>query len=567
VATVEVFDPTTQQFTTAGNFRTVRITSAITALADGRLIAIGGTGSDGSTLSSSEIFSPATGASSTGPALNTPRTAASASTLLDGRVAVLGGSYPEGAQNGVADLASAEVIDVGANTALPLAITLTTARSGHVAVTLPDNNAILILGGSNAGAPLQSVELFQPWNNTLTDSATANLHQGGALAVASGVLTVAGGSNTSSVEQFGYATLKSDQKDYQPGQQVTLTGAGWQPVETVALSMTETPQIDGNLSFSVVADPTGKIVEADYYAPTPEDIGALYTVTAVDAKSQAQIRFADAGQPTQLAFSTAARSTAVGACSAVISIQSRDVTGTASAVSTDTVIALSSSSLTGVFYSDSTCSTVASSITLAATKSLVSVYYVDTAAGTPSVSIAETSGQMNGGAFLTLPAAQVETVIQVTPTITITSVTPASSTYGTAVTVNVTLAGSSEYAPKATGTVNVKLGGTVYGTITLSGGSGSITFSNLAAPGGNVTAIYSGDANYKTAVSGAVAITIAKATNSLTASVSPTPSLGHPYHLHRRGAARQCRSRASYRQSDVQLNDAVHHRLTQQRRR
>ncbi len=525
VASVELFNPPSLQFTYLGALNTPRSNPAIAALTDGRLLVAGGSDASGATLATTEIFVPATGYSTGGPSLTTPRTGASASTLVDGRVAVIGGSYPEGAQNGVAELASVELIDatLGVDTVAP--VTLTTARTGQIAELLPANNAVLIADGTNSGNPVTSAELFLPWNNTVTDSAPAGPHQGGSVAAGSGVLTLAGGSNLAMVEQYGYATLQSDLPGYHPGQLVTLTGSGWQPGESVTLTQVQTPAIDGNLTSVVTADANGNIVSASY-SPSPADVGTAYTVTAVGSKSQAQIQFTDAGTPYLLAFNSAARTVVTGQCSNKIEVQSQDSGGAASNVTTPTTIAFTSSSSTGVFYSDSGCTSPATSGTIVVNASAVDVYYTDTvaaSAGAPVISAVETSGQTYNGVFLPSPAPQTEIVNQGATTTVITA-DQSSITYGQTVNFTATVAAKSPATGTPTGTVSIQRGGVTYGTINLSAGTGTVAISTLGAPGGNFTGVYSGDSNYKTSTSPTLNIPVAKFTPTVTVTSGENPS-------------------------------------------
>lgn len=62
-ATVEQFDPATNQFTTVGAMTTARMQHFAVLLDDGRILIGGGRGSDGSDLASSEIYDPATNTS------------------------------------------------------------------------------------------------------------------------------------------------------------------------------------------------------------------------------------------------------------------------------------------------------------------------------------------------------------------------------------------------------------------------------------------------------------------------------------------------------------------------
>ena len=76
--------------------------------------------------------------------MSTARVKATATTMLDGHVLVVGGN------DGTNDLASAEIFDAASGSFFATGA-MQTARSGHVAVLLPDNNQVLIAGGTQAG--------------------------------------------------------------------------------------------------------------------------------------------------------------------------------------------------------------------------------------------------------------------------------------------------------------------------------------------------------------------------------------------------------------------------------
>src|SRR5204862_1154964 len=108
------------------------------------------------TLRTTDIFDPRDGAISAGPDLLDPREDFSATALLDGKVLFAGGSA------GSANLASAEVFDP-ATSKFSTAGAMTTARHGHLAFLLPNNNRVLLVGGDAAGS---SAELFIPWRGS-----------------------------------------------------------------------------------------------------------------------------------------------------------------------------------------------------------------------------------------------------------------------------------------------------------------------------------------------------------------------------------------------------------------
>jgi len=295
LASLEVFHAATRQFSPARNpLATARKAQAATALNDGRVLVVGGTDANGATLGSTEIYDPKSGGVTAGPLLTTPRASATATTLLDGTVLIAAGSYPEGAiaNNGIAELQTAEIFDPVAGAITPLALKLMNARSGQLAVLLPHNNNVLLDGGVFAGADLAQAELYAPWTQAFsaTGSMGAARSQavGGALSpLAEGLFLVAGGSDLASAELYGFPTVKTDQGDYAPGTPVNITGSGWQPGETVSLYLRESPLVDTPPVISVSADGSGNISNSTF-APNHNDVGVHFYLTAAGAQSQAQ---------------------------------------------------------------------------------------------------------------------------------------------------------------------------------------------------------------------------------------------------------------------------------------
>jgi hypothetical protein len=305
LASLEIFRAATEIFSPGGTMSSPRTALAATALKDGRVLIAGGADANGATLGTTDIYDSKTSLVTAGPALNTPRSAATATTLLDGTVLIAGGSYPEGAAgNGqVAELATAELFDPTAGTITTLAVTLAHARSGHLAFLLPGNNQVLIAGGAAGGAALPYAELYTPWTQTF--SPTASMHAarlqaaGGAVwPLTTGLLLVGGGSNLSTAELYGFPIIKTDQSDYAPGTPVNISGAGWQPGETVSLYLREVPAVDATPLLTTTADQNGRISNSAY-APGNHDLGIDFYLTAVGASSQmqAQTTFADGLAP------------------------------------------------------------------------------------------------------------------------------------------------------------------------------------------------------------------------------------------------------------------------------
>jgi len=126
----------------------------------------------------------------------------------------------------------------------------------------------------------------------------------------------------------------------------------------------------------------------------------------------------------QLAFTTTPVSIVAGACSPQITVQSQDNNGNfASPYGTET-IALSTSGTGGSFYSNSTCTTAITSVTIADTATSASFYWSDTTTGSPVITAS------GSGSFTSAPT-QTETVTN-NPVPAITSLSPSSATAGAA---------------------------------------------------------------------------------------------------------------------------------------
>src|SRR5882724_1872826 len=305
-ATLEIFDPVAGTFSAAGVMSSPRTKLAVAVLADGRVIIIGG--SNGTApVASTDILNPVVGSVAAGPSLATRRSGHSATTLLDGRVLVAGGNNivtkPDGSTTTV-DLASAEIFDATAGTFTTSPSALTAARAGHLAFLLPHNNNVLIAGGTSNGVSISSAELFTPWQGTFSATgslSTARSNAAGSPMQQDGLLLVAGGKDAATppnalsiTEVYGFATVKTDQADYAPGTIVIITGSGWQPGETVTLTLVESPFYDSHGPFTTVADSTGKIFN-NQFSPDEHDIDIRFYLTAVGSISgiQAQNTFTD----------------------------------------------------------------------------------------------------------------------------------------------------------------------------------------------------------------------------------------------------------------------------------
>src|SRR5437870_4535143 len=294
--TLEIFDPNSGNFSNAGTMSSPRQDHAAALLSDGRVLIAGGSSDGTNALNTTDIYDPQAGSVTPGPAMSTPRAKATATTLLDGTILVIGGS------NGTADLASAEFFDPAANN-FNAAGSLATARSKHSAFLLPNNNEVLVVGGQSAGADptlgetdLASAEIYIPWQKAFQRTGAMATPRpdatGAALTKVDGRLLVAGGSSASA-ELYGFATVKTDAADYPPGSIVSITGTGWQPGETVTLTLVESPLIDTHPTMTAVADAFGNISN-NQFSPDVHDVDVRFYLTATGSQSQAQNTFTDA---------------------------------------------------------------------------------------------------------------------------------------------------------------------------------------------------------------------------------------------------------------------------------
>src|SRR5438034_311502 len=91
------------------------------------------------------------------------------------------------------------------------------------------------------------------------------------------------------------ATVATDKADYAPGENVVITGSGWEPSETVVLILHEDPELDPDLQLTAFADENGDFTNTDFSVDV-FDIGVTFTLTATGGSSglTAETTFADA---------------------------------------------------------------------------------------------------------------------------------------------------------------------------------------------------------------------------------------------------------------------------------
>lgn len=130
----DLFDPTTNAFTSAGAMSsTSRADSSATLLSSGQVLIAGGANNNGTAYTNSaELYNPATGTFSPTGSMGVTRSGATATALLDGRVLMVGGS-----PNGTLSLSSAELYT-------PVTQGLVTSQTGLTFRVAAGNGTILL---------------------------------------------------------------------------------------------------------------------------------------------------------------------------------------------------------------------------------------------------------------------------------------------------------------------------------------------------------------------------------------------------------------------------------------
>src|SRR5688572_22103426 len=90
-------------------------------------------------------------------------------------------------------------------------------------------------------------------------------------------------------------TIMTNKDDYIPSEMVVMVGAGWQPGETVTLTLEENPKLHQDRTWDVTADTLGGFW-FDEFRPEPHHVGVGFILTArgQNLGLEAQTTFTDA---------------------------------------------------------------------------------------------------------------------------------------------------------------------------------------------------------------------------------------------------------------------------------
>jgi hypothetical protein len=322
----EIYDPGAESFSLlAGRLKVPRALHGAALLKDRRVLIAGGVdpADAGEVLASAEIFDPQSSTfARTGRPMQTARGLPALRVLPDGKVQVIGGDSEW----------SMEMFDPAGNSFLALAHlppsadlvspTLNSAsRSALIATTIAGNPAV-----AAAFADPALAELMDRSDHSLTELSRTNQ------ALVSGGVDSSGEFLSSSVLIDGSpASVTTDKFDYPPGQTVKISGAGWQPGETVLMVLREEPETHPDRVVESIADSQGGFINTDF-APAVNDVGRIFTVTAMGQSSgrAAQTAFMDS-QPSIAITAITGNGAACGG--ATVCLNPVHLSGTASVLS------------------------------------------------------------------------------------------------------------------------------------------------------------------------------------------------------------------------------------------
>ncbi|EMY79761.1 kelch repeat protein [Leptospira weilii serovar Ranarum str. ICFT] len=152
----EIYNPATGQWTETGPVQAARIYHTSTRLNDGRVMVVGGIGSTGGALASTLIYNPQTDQWVDGPSLIQSRNAHTANLLQDGRLLIAGGDSAGLYRQTI------EIYDPNTNdwTLLPMP----GPRTEHGAY-LEGDGSVVIAAGRNSGLVMSTLR-YAPNTNT-----------------------------------------------------------------------------------------------------------------------------------------------------------------------------------------------------------------------------------------------------------------------------------------------------------------------------------------------------------------------------------------------------------------
>lgn len=198
LGTAELYNSISRTFTATGQMQEAREGHTTTLLATGKVLVTGGCNSGQSSeivcnnfLATAEIYDPTTATFTSTGAMSSARKNHKAVLLDNGKVLISGGT------NGTAPLDSAEIYDPATGVFTPVG-NMGTPRNGHTASALPGGKALI--AGGQSDQYLNSAEVFDSATATFTAVSSSTMSQPRSLHSASvlgdGRVLIAGGQNS-----------------------------------------------------------------------------------------------------------------------------------------------------------------------------------------------------------------------------------------------------------------------------------------------------------------------------------------------------------------------------------
>ena len=156
--TVERYNPNTKIWSPAAPMLTARAYHTATTLSDGRVLVVGGIGSDGVVLATAEAYTPSTDVWAAVDAYQLAVQRHTATLLATGRVLVCGGISTNVPGTGTYRTASSEFNPITNTWSANLA--MGTARAYHSSVLLPTGTVLAVSGKTTAGAGTVTSEIY-----------------------------------------------------------------------------------------------------------------------------------------------------------------------------------------------------------------------------------------------------------------------------------------------------------------------------------------------------------------------------------------------------------------------